>query len=437
MIAEFRFKNYFSVKTEQHLSFEATSDSYMQDEYCIEVKEGVQLLKVGMIYGANASGKTNILMALSFFQDLMAEAPKDKKEEIELEPFLLDNTSRNEKSEFSMTFYLEKERYVLSVILDKTKIYSESLVCYPGTQPAKLYSRTYNEQTDSTDIEFGSKLGLSKKGQLAIAGNTINNCSVMAAFGKSNVESSRLNVVYDFFAKYTNDILHPSVSLSSYIKKNLGNDEGNNLKKFLINILKASDFNISDLELKEEEVIITPEMEKMINASPLPNEAKQEMVQKGKFTNAELLFKHKTDNGEFQLEEGVESRGTIRFMGMAVILNQLLKDNRIVYVDEVETSLHYELLSYFIKIFLANSNKNSQLIMTTHDINLLNEDFIRRDTVWFADKDSCGETHLTRLSSLGLHKNLSPYNAYKQGKLVELPVLGSIYLNDNNLCDLK
>ena len=122
---------------------------------------------------------------------------------------------------------------------------------------------------------------------------------------------------------------------------------------------------------------------------------------------------------------------------MAVILRKLLQQNSIVIIDEVETSLHYELLSYFIKVFLANSEKNSQLIMTTHDINLLNEDFIRRDSVWFTDKDRDGETHLTRLSSMGLHKNLSPYNAYKQGKLVKLPFLGSVFLKDDNLCDRK
>jgi len=217
----------------------------------------------------------------------------------------------------------------------------------------------------------------------------------------------------------------------------LEDDKNNILKEFLINILKASDFNISDIEIKEEEVIITPEMEKMIQAFPMPDEDKQEMVKKGKFSNPELVFKHKTDNGEFELPEDLESRGTIRFMGMAIILRKLLQENSIVIIDEVETSLHYELLSYFIKIFLANSDKNSQLIMTTHDINLLNEDFIRRDSVWFTDKDSCGETRLTRLSSLGLHKNLSPYNAYKQGKLVKLPFFGSIYLKENNLCDQK
>jgi hypothetical protein len=359
----------------------------------------------------------------------MVEVPKDKTEKIKFDPFLLDNTSRNEKTEMTMSFYLNKERYSLTVVFDQQKIYSEKLEVYPGTQPANLYFRTYNTETDSAEIKFGEKLGIGKKSQLAITGNTINNCTVLAAFGKSNVESSRLNSVYDFFANSIHDILSPQVSLTTYAKKYLDLDKEGNLKKFLINFLKASDFNISNLELKEEELTITPEMEKIIQSVPIPDEAKKEMFKQGKITNTELFFSHQTDNGEYILSESLESRGTIRFMGIAVLLKQLLQENRIICIDEVETSLHYELLSYFIKVFLSNSEKNSQLILTTHDINLLDEDFIRRDTIWFTDKDSCGETKLTRLSSLGLHKNLSPYNAYMQGKLVKLPFLGSIYLN--------
>ena len=142
-----------------------------------------------------------------------------------------------------------------------------------------------------------------------------------------------------------------------------------------------------------------------------------------------MLFKHKTDNGTFDLPESYESRGTMRFMGMTTILKQLLFDSHFIAIDELETSIHYELLSYLIKVFIANSDNTSQLLFTTHDINLLNEDFVRRDTVWFTDKNSEGETRIERLSSMGLHKNLSPYNAYKQGKLVDLPFLGSQYLD--------
>ena len=148
--------------------------------------------------------------------------------------------------------------------------------------------------------------------------------------------------------------------------------------------------------------------------------------------NTELTFKHKAGDKLYDLSEEYESNGTMRFLGMAVILNFLLKTNRFVPIDEVETSIHYELLAYFIKVFLANSEGTSQMLLTTHDINLLNEDFIRRDTIWFTDKDELGETKIVRLSSLGLHKNLSPYNAYKQGKLVKLPFLGSQYINLND-----
>ena len=433
MIAGFQFKNFYSIKSEQRLSFEPTTDNFKCDEYCIEVKEGVRLLKIGTIYGANASGKTNILVAISFFRDLLVDVPKDKTEKIDFYPFLLDNTSRNEKTEMTMSFYLNKERYSLTVVFDQQRIYTEKLEVYPGTQPANLYLRTYKTETDSAEIKFGGKLGLGKKSQLAITGNTINNCTVLAAFGKSNVESSRLNSVYDFFANSIDEMLPLHRPLSMIAKKYLDNDKDGELKSFLIDFLKASDFNISNLELKEEETPITPEMEKIIQSAPIPDEAKEQMLKQGKITNSELLFSHLTDNGEFALPEKIESRGTIRFMGIAVLLKQLLQENKIICIDEVETSLHYELLSYFIKVFLSNSEKGSQLILTTHDINLLDEDFIRRDTIWFTDKDSCGETKLTRLSSLGLHKNLSPYNAYKQGKLVKLPFLGSIYLNTENI----
>lgn len=440
MIAEFRVKNFFSIKDEQCLSFEATNDSFMNNIYSVEVKKGVSLLKIGMIYGANASGKTNILLALSFFKKLLSVMPKDKTKKIRVMPFMLDNSSRSETTKISMCFYLNQERYVLSVEFDNIRIYEEILLCYPGSQPAKLYNRKYNNQTDSAVIEFGNKLGLSKTSQKTIIGNTINNSTVMAAFGKSNVESTRLNIVYEFFSHGMKETLIPRDSLSVFIKTHLDQDKQNDnssTKTFLISMLKAADFNICDLMLKKEEKLIDSKIENLIHSAPIPERAKQQMLQAGKITNHELVFKHKTNNGEFELPEELESSGTMRFMGMSIILKQLLENNNIVMIDEIENSLHYELLSYFIKVFLANSEKYSQLIATTHDINLLNEDFIRRDSIWFTDKDKIGQTNLIRLSSLGLHKNLSPYYAYKQGKLVDLPFFDSIYLKDDKLCEDK
>ena len=431
MISEFTIENFFSIKSAQKISFEPSSDTFMSDEYTFEVKEGVRLLKIGIIYGANASGKSNILDAFEFFRMLVLRMHKDRNEKTGVVPFMLDDTSRNERTKMSMTFYVNQTKYILSFELDSKYIYSETLVVYESVRPTKLYTRTYNSETDSSVIDFGLNLKMSKKDQDTISGNTINNSSVLAAFGKSNVEKTKLNDVYSYFAKQVKDVLAPGMLLSGYVKSHLDRDENGDLKRFLLNLLKASDFYIEDVTLHEEEELITPELEKLIQGAPIDDKSKNEMLKRGKITNAELTFTHKAGDKFYDLSEEYESSGTIRFLGMAVILNFLLKKQQFVPIDEVESSIHYELLSYFIRVFLANSDQTSQMLLTTHDINLLNEEFIRRDTIWFTDKDEQGETKILRLSSLGLHKNLSPYNAYKQGKLVKLPFLGSQYINLN------
>ena len=418
------------MRDEQTLSFIPTNDDTSRDIYTEEVADGVSLLKIGCIYGSNASGKTNILKALDFFTQFMINDDLNKGDEIGVVPFLLDDVSRQERTQFEMTFYLNREKYRLNLVLDNKVIYEETLQVYSSVQPTLLYKRTYNAEKDATDIVFGGKVGLVKKSRVAIEGNAINNRTVIAAFGKSNVEKSRLNLVYEFFSQRIAPIMYPQSSLMGFTKRRITKDRDGKLKKFILHFLKASDFNISDIAIHEEEVSITPEMELMIkNTSGMPEKAKEEILKKGTLRSDEMFFVHHTSNGDKELGEELESRGTKRYMGLATILYDLLVHGVILPIDEIETSIHYELLSYFIKVFLVNSKRGGQLIVSTHDINLLDEDYIRRDVIWFTDKNNCGETQLIRLSTLGLHKTLSVYNAYKQEKLVDLPFLDSIYMD--------
>lgn len=430
MIAEFKIRNFYSLRDEQTLSFIPTNDDTSRDIYTEEVADGVSLLKIGFIYGSNASGKTNILKALDFFSRFMVNDGLNKGDEIGVVPFLLDGVSDKERTQFEMSFYLNREKYKLNLVLDNKVIYEETLQVYSSVQPTLLYKRTYNPEKDATDIVFGGKVGLVKKSREAIEGNTFNKRTVIAAFGKSNVEKSRLNLVYDFFSQKIAPIMYPQSSMMGFTKRRITRDRDGRLKRFILHFLKASDFNISDIAIHEEEVSITPEMELVIkNTSAMPEKAKEEILKKGTLHSDEMFFVHHTSKGDKELDEELESRGTKRYMGLATILYDLLVHGVILPIDEIESSIHYELLSYFIKVFLVNSKRSGQLIISTHDINLLDEDYIRRDVIWFTDKNDCGETQLIRLSTLGLHKTLSVYNAYRQEKLVNLPFLDSIYMD--------
>ena len=428
MIQEFQVQNFFSIRERQTISFVPTHDDNMRGQYVHEVADGVHLLKIGIVYGSNASGKTTLLNALSFFRSLMLEKPEAKFDGMGYFPFLLDKHSEGEHSYMQMTFWVKGEKYVMNLEFDSHRIYEESLLVYASARPASLYKRVYQPESDHTEVVFGNKAGIDKAAQRAIEGNTTNTYTVMAAFGQSNAHTSKLNDVFEFFYSGMQDVLSPRNYLSFDVKNELRNDKDGKKKRFLLQLLKASDFNIVDMMLDEREELITPEMEKAINSAPISDEAKTEMLKRGTIKHDEIMFSHTGEEGNYELHERLESAGTHRFLGMSTVLYYALHENCFIPIDEIETSIHYELLSYFIKLFLANSEGSSQLLMTTHDINLLNEDFIRRDVVWFTDKSKVGATQVKRLSSLGLHKTMNPYNAYKQGKLVDLPFLGSIYL---------
>ena len=268
MIAEFKIKNFYSLRDEQTLSFIPTNDNTSRDIYTEEVADGVSLLKIGCIYGSNASGKTNILKALDFFSRFMVDDSLNKGDEIGIVPFLLDDVSDKERTSFEMVFYLNRERYKLNLILDNEVIYEETLQVYSSVQPTLLYKRTYNAEKGATDIVFGGKVGLVKRSREAIGGNTFSKRTVIAAFGKSNVEKSRLNLVYDFFSQGIVPIMYPQSSMMSFTKRRLTRSKDARLKNFILHFLKASDFNISDIAIHDEEINITPEMELMIKNTP-------------------------------------------------------------------------------------------------------------------------------------------------------------------------
>lgn len=184
MIAEIRFKNMFSFRDEAILSFEADRSKDMESYHVVELGGDVRLLKVAVIYGANASGKSNIIKVCDFIKSFITYTPLNKAEQIQIVPFLLNKTSSRQLSEYSISFYLKNEekavRYVYSVALDRWHVAKESLIYYPSQQPATLFER--NTENNISVIRFGQKIKMSQAVKEEITLKCLHNMSVFAAY---------------------------------------------------------------------------------------------------------------------------------------------------------------------------------------------------------------------------------------------------------------
>ena len=428
MILEFKVENYLSFREEQILSFEPSSDKEYESQYCVQVKPGVKVLKLGLIYGANASGKTNLLLALEFLRKFILNQKKDKTEPTGTIPFQFDDSYSSKPSRFELSFYLNTIKYVYAVVLNEKRVIEENLIYYPGTQPALFFERWFDVEKAKSIIKFGGTVDLKSSEKKLIEGLTISNSSVFSAFSKANVEKSIFDDVFNWFSEDFMKMINPKTDLFGWTSARLEKD--NLCKSFVLEVLQQADFNISAIDIDEQEIPVDDEIESKIASMDLPEHFKDEILHKKMLKTKDISFQHSTTLMEKNLPRNLESNGTIRFYGLGGVLNRLLSSNTFLCIDEIENSLHYDLVAHFVKIFLMNST-NSQILFSTHDINLLNEDFLRRDTVWFTEKNEFGATELYSLLDFKLHKNLSAYNAYKIGKLGAKPRLGEIIISGN------
>jgi len=426
MIIDFTVKNYLSFKEEQTISFEATTDNTYSDIYTTQINK-TKLLKFAVIYGANASGKTNLLEAIDYLRNLQINPPIDKSKSTKFIPFLLDETSKNEKGFFKLSFFIGSKKYIYSIKLTDNIIFWEKLIYYPSNQQALLFERNFNPDKNISELKYGEYLKLSNEDQIFLTKSTINNTTVFGTFAKSNIHSEHLDAIYKWFKNNVMQIIKSDTNLFNWSSKRIKESVEN--KNFLLDILKKADFNISDIKFEEIDIDLTEELVEQIDKLPISEKKKQEIIEAKKITPEQVLFIHDTTNNSYSIPKQLQSQGTIRYFGLAGALNKLINENSILLIDELENSLHYELVRHFIKTFLVNS-KNSQLIISTHDIGLLEDDLMRRDTIWITQKNNNGSTELYSVVDFKLHKNISIANAYKIGKLGGKPELGDIYLNN-------
>lgn len=433
MIINFSMQNFGSIKDKQVLSFEADKSSQLEDYYIIQAIDGLRLLKLGLIYGANASGKTTILKALDFLRDMVLEPEEKKTEQLDFNPFLFDIITPNQNSIFSIEFIQNEIRYFYEVEFNKKAITREELNYY-NPNKANVFKRTTDLNKQFTKIIFGSKIKKDKTFEKTLESNTLWNNTVLGGFLKTNMELKELKDATDWFSNYLKPMIFSETGLEGYITSQI-----NDLKikkNDVIHILQKADLNISDILINEVEKDIPDGfiefIEKQMKA---PSEKVTELKNKGKITSVNLEFEHTINNKKFILPFELESQGTMRYYGFAGILSLLIKESVAFPIDELEASLHPDLYIHFLLSFLMNSKK-SQIIATTHNREILNnKDIFRNDAIWFTDKSECCATELYSLSDFDssvIRDTSNIYNAYKIGKLGGVPNLGDYYIDINN-----
>jgi len=428
MLVNFSIQNFGSIKDKQTLSFEADKSKHLEDYYVMNVN-GLRLLKLGLIYGANASGKTTILKALDFLRTLVLNPKTQKTETFNFEPFLLDENTPTENTVFEIEFIQNETRYLYEVELNKEAIVREKLDVY-NSRKSNVFERTTDFQIKIAKIEFGNKIKISKSAEDALENNTLWNNTVLGGYLKTNVASKELKDLIDWFNGYLSPLVHTQTTLDAFITSQINSSKIK--KETLVSILKKADFNISNILIKEKEFEI-PKISIILDGKS--KSAIHELNKEQKFS-VELEFEHTVGNNKYLLPFNNESQGTQRYYGFAGILSLLIGNSIMFSIDELESSLHPDLFQHFLLSFLVNSNK-SQLIATTHNREILNnKDIFRNDVIWITDKDN--ENSATELYSLAdfstnvIRDTTNILNAYKLGKLGGTPNLGSYYINIDN-----
>ena len=395
MIVNFSIQNFGSIKDKQTLSFEADVSNHLENTYVVHTA-GKRLLKLALIYGANASGKTTILKVLDFLRDLVVN-PKEKKTDIlRFDPFLFDAQTPLQPTELSIEFVHEEVCYQYEIAFTSQAVISEAL--YIDTfEKVLVYNRTTDIEEQLTKISFGDKITIDKNALQVLELNTLWNNTVLGGFLKTNINLEEFRRVADWFQNYLKPIVAPQTQLGSYITKKISKEEVS--KKEIVSILKKADFNISDIIIQENE----------------------------RQTN--LFLEHTIDNISYNLPINVESEGTKRFYGFAGLLALLIKTPTIFPIDELESSLHPDLYTHFLLSFLQNAQQ-SQLIATTHNRELLGDsDIFREDVIWFTDKGEDCATQLYSLADFDTSTIKNILSAYKIGKFSGVPRLSDTFID--------
>lgn len=426
MIQELTIKNFLSFKDATTFSFEATDDNTFEDWQVVQIGN-TRLLRFSLVYGANASGKSNLLAAFEFLRNFWFRIQPTKDTPIGVQPFMLDRATPSKPSCFELVFFVGTEKYKYELELDNKVVYSERLWYYKTAQPTLLLNRTLDNGVSV--VKLHSDLKVSKKILERVNLDCLPNMSFFGASDMLIYRQPIIGKVQTWMEMNFAPAIKPDISLFESFEQMLTDEV--ELKAYILDFLRCADTNITNITTKLHRITLSDWDKTLIEGSDkFSRYEKNEILKAGAFERERSFFEHVVRNGDgketYSLPSSSLSRGTKQMIGLEVVIFRALLVQAFLVIDEMETSLHPRLLELVLTHFLQKKSR-SQLLVTTNYDPLLDEvnDILRKDMVWFTEK---GEDGATELYSLADFKRLNTARSlckhYRNGRFGAVPNIG-------------
>ncbi len=416
MLIKFSVQNYLSFKDLNTLDMlPASIGQHEEHLLCVS---NYKLLKSAAIFGANASGKSNLFKAMGFAKIFVLESSKESQagEKISVIPFLLSTETENEPSLFEFTFIQNNIKYRYGFRLNNTEVVDEWLFESKKIKESLLFERHLQEFNISNKFKEGNKVKeLTRKNALLL--------SVAAQFNGKISEN-----ILDWFLNL--NIISGLFGYSPIALDYINNPQ---YKDDFIDILKIADFSIEDFRLQERNIAEVPKfIQKEINRTLKETGKELKLMPEIKTLHGKYNSKSElVENVEFDLMHD-ESKGTQNLFSLLGPILETIKDGSVLIIDELESNLHPLISRFLIKMFNIK-NKSAQFIFNTHDTNLLSNKFFRRDQIYFINKNRYGQSELYSLYDYNIRYDRTFDKDYLEGRYKAVPFIDDYSFFGNEL----
>ncbi len=396
MLIQFSVENYLSIKDKIVLSMLAGKDSE-HSEYLIS-DTNKNYLKSAVIYGANASGKSNVLNAFWFMVNYVLTSHNQQlHKSIDRSPFKFDKITPVQPSSFEVIFTVKGVRYAYGFSVTDKEVVEEYLYYYPNGRPALIFERT-NTKLFRFMIDIDEQTTLKER-------TSANKLYLSVA---SNWSYSKVIPVFEWFAS-CRIVTKNSVADAYGLEAEQLKDD--TYRSVIASMLRIADFGIHSLLIREAEPLLA--------------------LQKGNghYNNIDAVHIIQDENGNavsYALPMSEESDGTNSYFRLIGVIKKALDQGTLLVADEIDAHLHPLLTKHLVSLFnSAEYNANgAQLIFTSHNTNLLDLELLRRDQIWFTEKDEqTSSTDLFSLYDFSVRKDAKIENGYLIGRYGAIPLI--------------